>query len=148
MFIHHAVTLLLLALSWICNFHRVGALVLVIHDFADIFLDATKLVKYANYQKLADALSGVFTIAWLVTRLGFYPRVIYSTTIEAPRIFAAPTAYYVFNGMLILLLCIHVVWTTYIFKAIYNAIKAGKLEGDTRSSSSELSSDSSENEQK
>lgn len=148
MFIHHAVTLLLLALSWICNFHRVGALVLVIHDFADIFLDATKLAKYANYQKLADALSGVFTIAWLITRLGFYPRVIYSTTIEAPRIFATQTAYYVFNGMLILLLCIHVVWTTYIFKAIYNAIKVGKLEGDTRSSSSELSSDSSENEQK
>lgn len=150
MFVHHVATLLLLTLSWICNFHRVGALVLVIHDCADIFLDATKIAKYANYQKLCDTLSAVFTIAWLVTRLGFYPRVIYSTTIEAPRIIDAPMAYYVFNSMLILLLCIHIVWTFIILKAIYKAIKVGKIEGDTRSSSSELSgsSDSSENEQK
>lgn len=142
MFIHHLVTLLLLALSWICNFHRVGALVLVIHDFADIFLDATKMAKYANYQRLCDVLSGVFTVSWLVTRLGFYPRVIYSTTIEAPRIIAVPTAYYVFNGMLILLLCIHIVWTIVILKAIYQAIKVGKIEGDTRSSCSEISESS------
>lgn len=144
MFIHHVITLLLLALSWICNFHRVGALVLLIHDCADIFLDATKMAKYANYQRLSDILSGVFTIAWLVTRLGFYPRVIYSTTVEAPRIMVVPTAYYVFNGMLMLLLCIHIVWTAVILKAIYQAIKVGKIEGDIRSSYSELP-DSSDN---
>lgn len=41
MFIHHVVTLLLLALSWVCNLHRVGSLVLVVHDCADIFLDVS-----------------------------------------------------------------------------------------------------------
>lgn len=39
MFIHHMVTLLLMALSWVCNLHRVGSLVLVVHDCADIFLE-------------------------------------------------------------------------------------------------------------
>lgn len=41
MFIHHVVTLLLLALSWVCNLHRVGSLVLVVHDCADIFLEVS-----------------------------------------------------------------------------------------------------------
>lgn len=39
MFIHHMITLLLMALSWVCNLHRVGSLVLVVHDCADIFLE-------------------------------------------------------------------------------------------------------------
>lgn len=39
MFLHHMVTLLLLGLSWVCNLHRVGSLVLVVHDCADIFLE-------------------------------------------------------------------------------------------------------------
>lgn len=41
MFIHHVVTLLLLALSWVCNLHRVGSLVLVVHDCADILLEVS-----------------------------------------------------------------------------------------------------------
>lgn len=36
MFVHHVVTILLLCFSWACNLHRIGALVLVIHDFADV----------------------------------------------------------------------------------------------------------------
>lgn len=39
MFIHHVTTIALMAFSWICNLTRVGTLVLVIHDCADIFLE-------------------------------------------------------------------------------------------------------------
>lgn len=39
MFIHHMITILLMALSWVCNLHRVGSLVLLVHDCADIFLE-------------------------------------------------------------------------------------------------------------
>lgn len=39
MFIHHIITIALIAFSWICNLHRVGSLVLVVHDCADIFLE-------------------------------------------------------------------------------------------------------------
>ena len=39
MFIHHIATLLLLAFSWVCNLHRIGSLVLFLHDCADIFLE-------------------------------------------------------------------------------------------------------------
>ena len=39
MFIHHVTTIALMAFSWTCNLTRVGTLVLVIHDCADIFLE-------------------------------------------------------------------------------------------------------------
>lgn len=170
MFVHHIVTLLLLSLSWICNLHRVGSLVLVIHDCADIFLEAAKITKYANYQKLCDGIFAVFTLIWIITRLGFFPRIIYSTSMEAPRIVPMFPAYYIFNSLLILLLCLHVAWTYLILKIAHNSLKSGKvsvcaptviimklilkwlcllvsslsqMEGDCRSSSSELS-DSSE----
>ncbi|XP_067638271.1 ceramide synthase 6 isoform X2 [Eurosta solidaginis] len=77
MFVHHMVTLLLMSLSWVCNLHRVGSLVLVVHDCADIFLEAAKLTKYAKYQKLCDFIFAIFTVVWIATRLGFYPRIIY-----------------------------------------------------------------------
>ncbi len=41
MFIHHIATIVLLSFSWICNLHRVGTLVLVIHDAADCILDVS-----------------------------------------------------------------------------------------------------------
>ena len=39
MFVHHVVTLCLLGFSWACNLVRMGTLVLLIHDFADIPLE-------------------------------------------------------------------------------------------------------------
>ena len=41
MFIHHITTILLMGLSWTCNLTRVGTLVLVIHDVADILLEVS-----------------------------------------------------------------------------------------------------------
>lgn len=43
MFMHHVVTLCLLTFSWACNLVRIGTLVLMIHDFADIPLDVSVL---------------------------------------------------------------------------------------------------------
>jgi ceramide synthetase len=39
MFVHHVVTLCLLGFSWASNLVRIGTLVLIIHDFADIPLE-------------------------------------------------------------------------------------------------------------
>ena len=39
MFIHHVTTIALMGFSWTCNLTRVGTLVLVIHNCANIFLE-------------------------------------------------------------------------------------------------------------
>ena len=73
MFIHHIVTILLLVLSWTCNLVRVGTLVLVIHDCADVFLETAKMMKYIKWQRTCDTLFGLFTVTWIITRLIIYP---------------------------------------------------------------------------
>lgn len=66
----------------------------------------------------------------------------FSTSIEAPRIVPMFPAYYIFNGLLILLLVLHIFWTYLILKIAYKALNAGQMEGDIRSSSSNYSEDS------
>lgn len=138
MFIHHITTILLMGLSWTCNLTRVGTLVLVIHDVADILLEAAKLCKYTNYQRTCDILFTLFAVTWIVTRLGVYPTwILYSTTIEAPQIVEMFPAYYIFNALLAILLMLHVIWTYFILKIVYKAMYTGKTEKDTRSDSSD-----------
>jgi sphingoid base N-palmitoyltransferase len=148
MFVHHVLTLVLIALSFICNLHRVGSLVLFVHDCADIFLEGAKSLKYANLQKACDITFGIFTLTWIVTRLMLYPRIIYSTSIEAPRILPMYPVYYIFNSLLIALLVLHLIWTYMILQIVIQTIRAGQMEGDVRSSSDSEISDSSENRDK
>ncbi|CAK1589947.1 unnamed protein product [Parnassius mnemosyne] len=143
MFVHHLATIALLSFSWVCNLHRIGTLVLLVHDSADILLDAAKAAKYANYQKLCDGMFAIFTVLWIVTRLGIYPfYIIWSTTIRAPMLVPMFPAYFIFNSLLCLLLCLHILWTWLILQVAYKAITAGRLDGDIRSSSSEISDSS------
>lgn len=41
MFIHHIAAILLMCFSWVVNVFRIGSLVLVVHDSADIFLEVS-----------------------------------------------------------------------------------------------------------
>lgn len=146
MFIHHIATIVLMCFSWVGNLTRIGTLVLLVHDCADILLEAAKMAKYANYQKLCDCIFVVFTILWIVTRVGVFPFwIIYSTSVKAPKIVPMFPAYYIFNFLLFLLLFLHMIWTYLILKIAYNAFNAGQMEGDIRSNSSEDISDASAN---
>ena len=93
-----------------------------------LHFQAAKMCKYANFQKVCDVLFGLFALCWIITRLGFYPTwIMYSTTIEAPQIVEMFPAYYFFNGLLSVLLVLHVVWTYFILKIVYKAMYSGKV---------------------
>ncbi|XP_029833159.1 ceramide synthase 6 [Ixodes scapularis] len=143
MFVHHILTILLLSFSWACNLHRIGSLVLIVHDFADVPLEAAKMAKYVKRQRLADATFAVFTICWLISRLGLYPyRVIYSTMFEAVKVIEMFAAYYIFNSLLTALQFLHIVWTWMIARIALQAISSNGVK-DLRSDD-ESSSDSDE----
>lgn len=109
----------------------------------DIFLfKAAKLTKYANYQKICDGFFAIFTVLWIVTRLGFFPRIIYSMSFDGPRVVEIFPAFYIFLALLMMLLVLHIAWTYLILKIAYIALNCGQMDGDLRSSS-EIS-DSSE----
>lgn len=138
MFVHHAVTILLLVLSWACNFHRIGALVLAIHDVADVPMEGAKLAKYCKKQRLADLLFAIFTITWIYTRCYLLPtRVIYYTTYEALSIIPFFPGYYIFNGLLCVLQLLHVAWTWLIMRIVFYALQNDGMR-DLRSDSEDL----------
>nr|CAD7203461.1 unnamed protein product [Timema douglasi] len=143
MFIHHITTICLLSFSWVCNMVRIGTLVLLIHDCADIFLEAAKMAKYAKYQKTCDGIFVIFALLWIVTRIGIYPFwILHNSLIGAPKLVEMFPAYYIFNSMLLVLLFLHVIWTCIILKLAYKFLFSGQCEGDLRSSSSEAEEDS------
>ena len=51
----------------------------------------------------------------------------FSTTVEAPQMREMFPAYYIFNGLLSILLILHVIWTYFILKLAYIALTAGKV---------------------
>lgn len=141
MFVHHVVTISLLVLSWGCNFHRIGALVLAIHDVADVPMEGAKLAKYCKKQRLADLLFAIFTITWIYTRCYLLPtRVIYYTSWKALSIIQIFHGYYIFNGLLCLLQMLHVAWTWVIIKIVFYALQNDGMR-DLRSDSEDLHDD-------
>lgn len=135
MFVHHAATIALMSFSWTCNFFKVGTLVLIIHDIADIFLESAKLCKYGGAKKVSEVLFASFAASWFITRLGIFPTwIIYSVTVEAPQLLQYFPAYFVFNGLLSLLLLLNILWAYYICKVAYTAFTTSEtIANDIRS---------------
>ncbi|XP_072179495.1 ceramide synthase 6-like [Diadema setosum] len=141
--IHHFTTLLLISFSWTCNFTRIGCIVMVTHDVADIFLEFAKMCNYAKAHTPANTMFGIFTVAFFVSRIIFLPFwVIYSSTFHSMSIMGPFPAYYLFNGLLVTLLGLHCYWFYLIVSMAYKALWHGKLEKDARSDVDESMSDS------
>lgn len=135
MFTHHVLALLLISFGWVCNIHRAATLTMVLHDCADIFVEAAKALSYAKMRRTCDIVFGLFTIVWIVTRLIMFPRIVYACIFQTMQPFFP--AYFFFNALLVGLLCLHVFWTVLIFKVIAKSVKSGEVD-DVRSSESEL----------
>lgn len=142
-------TIGLLSFSWTVNFVRIGSLILISHDVADIFLELAKLIRYRKCTALANIVFVVFLISWVLTRLIYFPFIlVYNGIRDGPRLIQPD--YEVFNFsqipyapriLLLLLLCLlvlHVFWTVLIFKIVIRTITQGEA-ADIRSDSEEES---------
>ena len=151
MMIHHVVTILLLTFSWTVNFVRIGTLVLVIHDFADIPLEGAKICRYLKFSEpVSNTVFGIFTLCWIFSRLGLLPyRVIAYSCYYALFLPKRPVkffpVYYIFNALLVALQVLHVIWTVLILRVVYKAIYADGYK-DLREDSSFSSTQSGEEE--
>lgn len=117
--LHHVLTLQLLTFSWVCNFTRVGMLVLLIHSVADIPLLIAKLCKYAGREAASNMFFACFLLSWLATRCYLYPFwVMRSVFFEATTYMFMPSAY-VFMGLLTALLALNLSWTFLILRMVF-----------------------------
>ncbi|XP_061193680.1 ceramide synthase 5-like [Saccostrea echinata] len=136
MVVHHLVTMTLMYFSWVCNFVRVGTLVLLVHDAVDYWMAAAKMAKYCKRQTLCEIFFVVFVIVWILTRLMIYPlRVLYTSSIEYYEYLDYFPSAYLFNALLIVLQILHILWTFMIIKIILQKFTEGELKKDSRSDS-------------
>lgn len=135
MYIHHFTTIILLGLSYVYGFHRIGILVLFCHNINDIFLEAAKVCKYLGLEVLANINFCLLILSWILSRLYFLPFYVvksayydtYELVSNNPNYFPA---YYIANCCLAALCAMHVYWFSLICNIAYKAIKHGSPKDD------------------
>ncbi|KAJ3699272.1 hypothetical protein LUZ61_002977 [Rhynchospora tenuis] len=141
---HHVATAVLIALSYIFRFARVGSVVLALHDASDVFLEIGKMAKYIHCEWLASFAFLLFVVSWVLLRLICFPFwVIWSTSYEVllaldkeKHKFWGPIYYYVFNTLLFALLVLHIYWWVLIYRMLVKQIQSrGRVGEDVRSDS-------------
>lgn len=141
---HHLATLILVALSYIFRFIRVGSVVLPLHDASDIFLEVGKMSKYSGFEWIASVSFVAFVFFWTMFRIIYYPFwIIWSTSYEVlltldkeKHLVDGSIYYYLFNTLLFCLLVLNIYWWVLMLRMIIKQIKArGKVSDDVRSDS-------------
>lgn len=150
LFLHHVVTVGLVGMSYLYGYVRAGMLILALHDFGDIFLYFAKYIHYLGYSGIDSAIFAVFALAFYVTRLVMYSRIVYAITFETlSAVIVVPSLnnwamyfdtylwhYAFFVLFMTTLLMLHCFWFVLILRMIYREVVLGKKvaeEGDIRS---------------
>ncbi|KAK6921841.1 TRAM/LAG1/CLN8 homology domain [Dillenia turbinata] len=143
---HHVATAILILLSYVYRFCRVGSVVLALHDASDVFLEVGKMSKYSGAETVASISFILFVLSWVLLRLIYYPFwVLWSTSYEVVQFLdktmhqkEGPIYYYVFNTLLYCLLVLHIYWWVLMYRMLVKQIQArGQLSDDVRSADSE-----------
>uniref|UniRef100_A0A5B7C9N1 TLC domain-containing protein n=1 Tax=Davidia involucrata TaxID=16924 RepID=A0A5B7C9N1_DAVIN len=141
---HHVTTFILIVLSYILRFVRVGTIILALHDASDVFLEVGKMSKYSGAETLASFSFILFVLSWILLRLIYYPFwILWSTSYELVLILNkekhkvdGPIIYYVFNSLLFCLLVLHIYWWVLMFRMLVKQVQArGQISEDVRSDS-------------
>ncbi|KAM1326874.1 hypothetical protein PS2_010972 [Malus domestica] len=141
---HHVASVILIVLSYIFRFARVGSVVLALHDANDVFLEVGKMSKYSGAERTASVAFILFVLSWIILRLVYYPFwILWSTSYEVlltldmdKHSIDGPIYYYVFNTLLYSFLVIHIFWWVLMYRMLVKQIQArGQLSDDVRSDS-------------
>jgi len=138
MVIHHWVTVVLIVASWWTGVMQIGALVMVCHDNADIFLPAAKIARYEKNVFFTNILFALFLLCWIMSRIGLFSwKVVYPVLFEAYPTYTCNTYYGFFAALLCVLLLLHFYWLRMILRIAYTALFVSKVVNDNRSESSD-----------
>lgn len=139
MMLHHIVTVVVICVSYIYGWNRIGAVVMVLLDFADVPLHLAKCCKYTAEQRsagpwqfLADRLFEGFAITFFITRLVMYGYVCWSAHIEATLYWPKGLPEWTCVGCLYTLFALQVYWFFLILQVVARLL-SGKGAEDPRS---------------
>jgi len=134
--LHHFVTFWLLYCSFALTLERPGMLVLITHDFSDIFLELGKTFVYKKNEKMKIILLTILVISWVVTRLYILPFHLIWMTIQVMP-FHVPVdllfpIFFVAEASLFTLFGMHVYWFYLICCLLHRKLILGKEIDDDR----------------
>lgn len=139
MLIHHVLTLTLIVVSYATKYHKIGLMVLFVHDATDILLEFTKCNVYlknrngkfyAYHEHISNICFAAFTLAWYVFRLYWFPlKVLYSTAVISVHraYYRGAGLYLFFNSLLWILLCLDIYWFYFVLNFLYKVL-TGQLK--------------------
>ena len=134
MVFHHVIanTLIIFSLAFRC--HKIGLVVLYLHDNADVALESTKILTCFNNReknRFWDFLTTCgflsFTVTWFFMRLYVYPLIVLFSSGHVLHLIngKGDIFYFFFNGMLFILFLLNVYWFLFIVNLILR-IATGK----------------------
>lgn len=126
MMLHHGATVLLYGLSYYCNRVESGAIIMFLHDWADIPTGFTRCFSETTFTNLSILNAVLMLVSWLYTRLIIFPQVIYATSLDTFE-GRDNTFQYFTTTMLTCLLILHFYWFYVLFLAIKKYANHGKV---------------------
>jgi len=142
--VHHWATVIVVCLSYTYGWNRIGVIVMLLLDPADVPLHMAKQCKYISDSRkangmdfkawgvAADRLFEFFAVVFFVTRILLYPYVCWSAHIESYRYFPHHLPEWTCLALLDILLFLQFYWFWLLIKAVINMISKGEVE-DIRS---------------
>ncbi|XP_073236842.1 ceramide synthase 6-like [Porites lutea] len=133
MVVHHIVTVLLLVFSYYSGFFRIGSIIVLLHDLADIFLESAKVFNYAKWEATCNIAFILFAVIFNSSRLVYYPFWVLHTVYYSPSYCGPFKAWPYFMGLLLCLQVLHMYWSYKIAEMALSFFRKGTVEGDVRS---------------
>jgi ceramide synthetase len=127
--LHDMATLMLLIISFLNNYLRMGAVVLFLHDISDIFSYGCKIFVDTEYLKTTLFFYVSLVLSWFWTRLYVFPfQVILQCFTN--NIWARPelVGYMIIAICLATLLCLHVYWIVLILNIGVKFLRTGEAD--------------------
>ena len=139
MLIHHISTIVLISISYMYGFVRIGFVVLLVHDIGDIFLYSAKSFNYMKFEYTTNVLFGAFVVVFFFSRLVVFTFVVRSAWLGALNYYpqmngTAERGAAILPLLLIVLQLLHYMWFGLIVRMIYRMIfKENNAQKDIRS---------------
>ncbi|XP_072304143.1 ceramide synthase 2-like [Eucyclogobius newberryi] len=144
--VHHVATISLISFSWLVNYIRAGTLIMLVHDASDYLMESAKMFNYAGWKKTCNIIFTVFAAVFIITRLVILPFWIIHTTWVYPLTLYAPFfGFYFFNGLLLVLLALHIFWAALIIRLVFKFLPSNNIVEDERSDKEESDTEDEDN---
>jgi hypothetical protein len=155
--VHHLIQIFLVGFSFSVSEHRMGSIILLIHDMSTPLNEASNLARYIGWTDFSNGVYMIYALVYLVTRMIAFPiRVLLAIPMHFPAsVYYAFTTcghpaanggclaeplftinyYYIWICLLILLYLTHLHWSVFIAKSakvsLYVASRQQKYRSDS-----------------